>query len=81
MKRLTTIVIALAISCTTVFSQTYNDAVNYYNQGNTALGQSQFDQAIDLFQKSSEIFKQIDNTSNFLTAFSIMALIMFKLNS
>ena len=68
MKRLTTIVIALAISCTTVFSQTYNDAVNYYNQGNTALGQSQFDQAIDLFQKSSEIFKQIDNTSNFLTA-------------
>ena len=62
------ILIGIATSYTSAFSQTFDDAVNYYNQGNQAMSQAQFDLAISLFLKSSEIFKETDNISNYLTA-------------
>lgn len=62
------ILIGIATCYTSAFSQTFDDAVNYYNQGNQAMSQAQFDLAISLFLKSSEIFKETDNTSNYLTA-------------
>lgn len=62
------ILIGIATSYTSAFSQTFDDAVNYYNQGNQAMSQAQFDLAISLFLKSSEVFKETDNISNYLTA-------------
>ena len=59
-KRLLLILIAIATGSTTAFSQSFDDAVNLYNQGNQALSQAQFDLAVKNFEKSSAIFKEKD---------------------
>ncbi len=66
-KALTSLLIT--ILCTTAtLAQTFEEAVDFYNQGNSHLAQSNFDLAVSCFEKSSEIFKKIENTSNYLTA-------------
>lgn len=66
-KTLLLILIAIATGSTTAFSQTFDDAVNLYNQGNQALSQAQFDLAVKNFEKSSAIFKEKDYMSNYFT--------------
>lgn len=67
-RKIITSLLVVLLSVTAAFSQSFDEASNYYNQGNAAMQKGNFDEAITLYYKSAEMFKSMKNTSNSLTA-------------
>ncbi|MCQ2973456.1 MAG: CHAT domain-containing protein [Bacteroidales bacterium] len=67
LKKIIITAVNLLVFSFSVFSQTDDDASNFFNEANNALQQGNLDLAIENFSKSSQIFKQ-NNNNNYLIA-------------